>query len=93
LADITATNSHAASHHTSWIVPFERNPRFTGRGSQLAQLEEKLFAKDYTTKIAITGLGGVGKTQLVLELLYRTKGKYKQYLIIWIPVTNTESLH
>lgn len=41
-----------------WIVPFERNPQFTCRGPQLAQLEEKLFAKDYTTKIAITGLCG-----------------------------------
>lgn len=49
-----------------WIVPFERNPRFTGRGPQLAQLEEKLFAKDHTTKMAIMGLSGVGKTQLVL---------------------------
>jgi len=50
-------------------VPFQRNPRFTGRESQLAQLEEKLFTKDATTRIAITGLGGVGKMQLVLELL------------------------
>lgn len=59
-----------------WIVLFERNPRFTGRESQLAQLDERLFAKDQTTKVAITGLGGVGKTQLVLELLYRTKDKH-----------------
>ena len=76
-----------------WIVPFERNPRFTGRESQLAQLEEKLFAKYYTTKIAITGLGGMGKTQLVLELLYRTKDKHKDCSVIWIPATSVESLH
>lgn len=25
-----------ATHHTPWIVPFERNPRFTGRESQLS---------------------------------------------------------
>jgi tetratricopeptide (TPR) repeat protein len=76
-----------------WIVPFERNPRFTGRESQLAQLEGKLFAKDHTAKIAITGLGGMGKTQLVLELLYRIKEKHKDCSIIWIPATNMESLH
>ncbi|KAK5069395.1 hypothetical protein LTR51_008645 [Lithohypha guttulata] len=76
-----------------WIVPFERNPRFTGRETQLADLEGKLFAKDHTSKIAITGLGGVGKTQLVLELLYRAKEKHRDCSIIWIPATNTESLH
>jgi tetratricopeptide (TPR) repeat protein len=81
------------STNASWIVPFERNPRFTGRESELAQVKEKLFAKDHNAKIAITGLGGVGKTQLVLELLYRTKEKHKDCSMIWIPATNIESLH
>ena len=80
-------------HRTSWIVPFERNPRFTGREPQLAQLEGMLLAKDHTAKIAITGLGGVGKTQLVLELLFRTKNKHPSCSVIWIPATNKESLH
>jgi tetratricopeptide (TPR) repeat protein len=39
------------------------------------------------------GLGGVGKTQLVLELLFRTKCKHANCTIIWIPATNSESLH
>jgi GTPase SAR1 family protein len=76
-----------------WIAPFGRNPRFTGREDQLAQLAGKLFAGGQTTKIAITGLGGVGKTQLVLELAYRTREKYKNCSVIWIPATNIESLH
>jgi tetratricopeptide (TPR) repeat protein len=58
----------------------------------LARLEERLFVRNQTTKIAITGLGGVGKTQLVLELVYRTKDKYRNCLIIWIPATDMESL-
>lgn len=75
-----------------WIVPFERNPRFTSRESQLAELKGKLFANDHTSKIAITGLGGVGKTQLVLELLYGTKQKHKTCSIIQIPAMTIESL-
>jgi Cdc6-like AAA superfamily ATPase len=74
-------------------VPFDRNPNFTGRGTQLAQLEGRLFVGKQTTKVAITGLGGVGKTQLVLELVYRIKDKYRNCLVIWIPATNIESLH
>ena len=86
------TNSHDTADDAPWIVPFDRNPRFTGRESQLTKLEEKLVIGDQTTKIAITGLGGVGKTQLVLELVYRTRAKHNNCSIIWIPATNRESL-
>ncbi|KAN0117100.1 hypothetical protein V8E51_003077 [Hyaloscypha variabilis] len=77
----------------SFIVPFDRNPNFTGRGIQLAEVEEKLLGGGRTTKVAITGLGGIGKTQIVLELVYRIRDRYKNCLVIWIPATNTESLH
>lgn len=82
-----------APNQSAWIVPFERNPRFTGRKNQLAQLEGMLFAKDYTAKTAVVGLGGVGKTQLTLELLFQTKDRHSDCSIIWIPATNKESLH
>ena len=80
-------------HRAFWIVPFKRNPRFTGRDLNLTQLVEKLFAKDYTNKIAITGLGGVGKTQVAIELLFQMREKDPDCLIIWIPAARMESLH
>ena len=55
-------------------------------------LENQLFIGDQTTKIAIMGLGGVGKTQLALELVYRIRTKLRNCLIIWIPATDRESL-
>jgi tetratricopeptide (TPR) repeat protein len=76
-----------------WIVPFERNPRFTGREALLAQLENTISVNSHTSKVAITGLGGMGKTQLVLELLHRVKSKHRNHLIMWIPVTSADSLH
>ncbi|KIV98674.1 uncharacterized protein PV09_09555 [Verruconis gallopava] len=46
-----------------FIVPFGKNNHFTGRESELAELQKGLFVKGQTTKIAITGIGGIGKTQ------------------------------
>jgi tetratricopeptide (TPR) repeat protein len=76
----------------AWIVPFERNPRFTGREPELTRLEEMLFGKHRTAKLAITGLGGVGKTQVVIELLCRLADKQKLCSVIWISAVNTETL-
>ncbi|KAM3072468.1 hypothetical protein ACMFMG_009268 [Clarireedia jacksonii] len=59
---------------------------------QLTEVEAKLFVGQ-ATKVAVTGLGGIGKTQLVLELVYRIRDRYKDCLVIWIPATNAESLH
>jgi tetratricopeptide (TPR) repeat protein len=56
-------------------------------------VEGELFVGGQTTKIAITGLGGVGKTQLVLELVYRIRDRYKNCIVIWIPAIGIESLH
>jgi len=89
--DFAFANSYEATPH-AWIVPFERNPRFTGRESQLTKLEKILFTGDQTTKTAITGLGRVGKTQPGLELAHRVQTKQKNCSIIWILATNRESL-
>jgi hypothetical protein len=74
-------------------MPFNRNPNFTGHGTQLPQLKGRLFVGEQTTKVIVTVLGGIGKTQLVLILVYRIRDKYRNYLVIWIPVTNMESLY
>lgn len=42
-------------------------------------------------KVAITGLGGgVGKTQVVLELAYRYRDWDKECSIFWLPCTSHE---
>jgi putative protein kinase ArgK-like GTPase of G3E family len=73
-------------------VPFDRNPNFTGREPQLARLEDKLVEQGQTTKVAVIGLGGVGKTQVTLEFVYRVKDKHRNCSVIWLPATNPESV-
>ena len=36
-------------------------------------------------RVALMGLGGMGKTQIALELAYRVKHAEKQYSILWMP--------
>ncbi|KAF2180627.1 TPR-like protein, partial [Zopfia rhizophila CBS 207.26] len=75
-----------------WFVPLMRNQRFVGRSSQLSELEAQLFVEGYCQKVAIIGLGGVGKTQIALELAYQTKSKRPNCSVFWVPGTSPESI-
>src|SRR5467141_905498 len=57
-------NFDQVSQEGCWMVPFERNPRFLGRRNEVVGLQERIVSKDqqHVRKMAITGLGGVGKT-------------------------------
>ncbi|MGW3360677.1 FxSxx-COOH system tetratricopeptide repeat protein [Streptomyces bungoensis] len=61
-----------------WNVP-PRNPGFAGRDDTLARLRDSLTLD---SPVVLTGLGGVGKTQLALEYAHRFAGEYE--LVWWI---------
>jgi len=64
-----------------WNVPHHRNPNFTGRVDILSNLRLSLASGEPAAwKQAITGMGGVGKTQLAVEYIYLHKTDYK---VIW----------
>jgi tetratricopeptide (TPR) repeat protein len=47
--------------------------------------------KQSCRRVAITGLGGVGKTQIVLELVYRTREKSPECSVFWVPANSSAS--
>jgi DNA-binding XRE family transcriptional regulator/tetratricopeptide (TPR) repeat protein len=71
--------------------PLKRNPYFTGRSPQLNKLHTLLMTgKQVALTQAISGLGGIGKTQLALEYAYRHQKSYHD--IFWASADTEESL-
>ncbi|ORY18336.1 hypothetical protein BCR34DRAFT_670856 [Clohesyomyces aquaticus] len=83
----------AAADSAPSIIPFSQNDHFVGRESQLAKLEATLFTGKKTTRMAITGPAGTGKSQLALELAYQTRRKNKSCSVFWIDASNADSLY
>ncbi|KAL4734265.1 purine and uridine phosphorylase [Aspergillus similis] len=73
-----------------WMVSFLRSANFVGREEELAKIEE--LTQIGQSKIAICGLGGVGKTQIAIELAYRTREEDPSCSILWIPCTSYASV-
>ncbi len=74
-----------------WNVPHRRNPHFAGREDLLTELRRVLTSGQPAAWIqAITGLGGVGKTQIAVEYAYRHSEDYR--VIWWVRAEETATL-
>jgi tetratricopeptide (TPR) repeat protein len=56
-----------------------------GRDSELTKLQEFIRELHGTKKLAIVGLGGVGKTQIAVEVAYCIRELHTNYSVFWIP--------
>ncbi|QPC63184.1 hypothetical protein HYE67_005415 [Fusarium culmorum] len=74
-----------------YYIPLPKNKRFTGRTTVLSALEDSFFGQEQTQRMALVGLGGVGKTQIALRFAYRIKEKRPEYSIFWVPVLSAET--
>jgi tetratricopeptide (TPR) repeat protein len=68
-----------------WTVPLSPNRHFGGREFELAALQTAFVDLEQsatTPPWVLTGLGGVGKTQLAVEYAYSTLGRYRA--VLWV---------
>lgn len=70
-----------------WNVEHPRNPFFTGREQILEDLNRGLADAG---KVALSGMGGVGKTQTIVEYAYRHRGEYGA--VLWSKADGEDSL-
>ena len=75
------------------MVPYQQNPHFSGRNELLNELRSRLCdstPKQYKHRMALYGLGGVGKTQVALEYVYRNRDIYRN--VYWVRAADKGTL-
>lgn len=71
-----------------WMVPFERNESFVGRDDIMRDILHRIPPgkfRDTCQQTVVEGLGGVGKTQIVLEATFRLRKLNPGCSVFWVP--------
>ncbi|MDV3351271.1 tetratricopeptide repeat protein [Leptothoe sp. LEGE 181152] len=92
--ELVEKNAHASQYKNIFFdIPYQQNSFFTGRKSLLEQLHKQLNQETVTaiTQVqAISGLGGIGKTQTAVEYAYRYKQHYSY--VFWVNADTQSNL-
>ncbi|KAJ5324219.1 hypothetical protein N7476_002819 [Penicillium atrosanguineum] len=67
-------------------VPFNRDPDFVSRDTLLHRIHEKSSVPG--SRIALVGLGGIGKSQLAIEYSYQVRSKSPGTWVFWVYASN-----
>ncbi|KAJ4165851.1 hypothetical protein LMH87_007463 [Akanthomyces muscarius] len=77
-----------------FMVPFGRNKEFVGRDSIFERLLATIAPsadQDDCQRVALEGLGGVGKTQIALEAVFRLRNDHPDCSVFWVPALDAAS--
>ncbi|KAF8472013.1 hypothetical protein BDZ91DRAFT_486739 [Kalaharituber pfeilii] len=93
----TPGRSQTGPLNLSFDIPFSlpeirRNSDFVGREYLLEKLKREIeegAAKTDSTQVVLYGMGGMGKTQLALEYIYRHSGDYSS--VFWINAASEQT--
>ncbi|KAL7787204.1 P-loop containing nucleoside triphosphate hydrolase protein [Trichoderma afarasin] len=72
----------------SQLIPFPRDPDFVNRGDILDKISARCL--EPAGRVALVGLGGVGKSQLAIEFAHRFADKHKNIWVFWIHAATQE---
>ncbi|KOS38495.1 hypothetical protein ACN38_g10682 [Penicillium nordicum] len=76
-----------------FTAPFKRDPMFVGREAVISAIREKHgVIGERHDRVALVGLGGVGKAQTAIEYSYRVRESTPDTWVFWIHASNTARL-
>ncbi|KAJ8131983.1 hypothetical protein O1611_g1641 [Lasiodiplodia mahajangana] len=81
-----SSNDRKFQYHN---IPFNSNPKFSGRKDVLDTIHETLhldFPSSNLRSMALFGMGGVGKTQIALQYAYQSLQHFEA--VLWIAADN-----
>lgn len=76
------------------MLPYQRNQDFVGRAGDLLQMARLLSVGTVdgrSSVVALTGMGGLGKTQMAVEFCYRY-GRYFDGGVFWLSFAKAENV-
>ncbi|KAK5194614.1 hypothetical protein LTR99_003117 [Exophiala xenobiotica] len=76
-----------------WHMPFAEDDlqELVGRDQTLRTLNSKLFQPKKRSRVALLGLGGMGKSRLGMEVAYRRRDSRPECSIFWVQATDPSS--
>ncbi|KAJ3335861.1 hypothetical protein HDU93_004230 [Gonapodya sp. JEL0774] len=87
---VSPAGDAARPSSAQYYIPFRRNKQFVGRAKTIDELHRKLFQEN-CGRVALVGLGGVGKTEVALEFAHRVKDTERDCSVFWVPALSRES--
>ncbi|KAH7636086.1 hypothetical protein B0T09DRAFT_391028 [Sordaria sp. MPI-SDFR-AT-0083] len=64
------------------VIPFSRDPDFVNRGEILDQIDQQCSKP--AARVALVGLGGVGKSHLAIEFAHRIAVRHPDTWVFWV---------
>ncbi|GKT67552.1 regulatory protein AfsR [Colletotrichum tofieldiae] len=87
----SVSNSLDSSQDSPFYRPVWTKRKFVGRDEVLAQLLDRVpptANKDACQRTTVVGLGGIGKTQVAIEVAYRVRDAHPDCSVFWVPAVD-----